>query len=359
MRGTRQHGHGGRNTDANTTARKPRDRGTWTEVVTRLARPAAGRSLWQVANTLLPYAFLWYAMARSVTLSYWITLLLAIPAAGFLVRLFIIFHDCGHHSFFASRRANRILGTALGVLTFTGYDHWRHAHAVQHATAGNLDRRGTGDVWTLTVEEYLAAPWWTRWSYRLLRNPVVLFGIAPLMAFVVVHRFPGRDASPRARASVMWTNVGLLAVAGTLAALLGVRAYLLIQLAVLGLATSVGMWLFYVQHQFEGAYWARREEWDYTDAALRGSSWYRLPRVLQWFTGNIGFHHIHHLNPGIPNYRLEACANADPRLRAVPELTLRTSLRSLAYRLWDERAQAWVGFAAVRARREERLHDGC
>jgi omega-6 fatty acid desaturase (delta-12 desaturase) len=319
-------------------------------VVARYERPTVGRSVWQVANTLVPYAALWYAMARSLSVSYWLTLLLAIPAAGFFVRLFVIFHDCGHNSFFASRRANRVVGTILGMVTFTPYDHWRHLHALHHATSSDLDRRGAGDVWTLTVEEYRAAPWWTRCSYRLLRNPVVLFGVAPLVLFGLIHRFPPLKAGRRARASVLWTDLGLLGTAALIAPLIGIRGYLLIQVAVLTLAASAGMWLFYVQHQFEGAYWARRHEWDYVAAALHGSSFYRLPRVLQWFTANIGFHHIHHLSPGIPNYRLEACANADPRFRAVRHLTLLASLKALTYRLWDERRQAWVGYAAVRSR---------
>jgi omega-6 fatty acid desaturase (delta-12 desaturase) len=327
---------------------------TWKRIVAYYEKPSLSRSLWQVANTLIPYGALWYLMAESVTDSYWLTLALAIPAAGFLVRVFIIFHDCGHGSFFRSRKANTVMGIVTGILTFTPYHQWRHEHAIHHATSGDLDRRGTGDVWTLTVQEYVASSRWRRCAYRLARSPVVLFGIAPIFLFLVLNRFPRWKGDRRERNSVVWTNLGILGMAAVLASLLGIKTYLLIQLPVLLIAGTVGVWLFYVQHQFEGAYWARRGEWDYVAAALHGSSYYRLPKVLQWFTGNIGFHHIHHLSPGIPNYNLEKCHNADPLLQSATHITLLASLRSLTYRLWDEQRQKWVGYGHVRALRRGR-----
>jgi len=335
----------------------PRDNSSWKRSVACHEKPTLSRSVWQVANTVVPYGVLWYLMYRSLAISYWMTLALAIPAAGFHVRLFIIFHDCGHGSFFRSRKANDILGVITGILAFTPYYQWRHTHAIHHATSGDLDRRGIGDVWTLTVREYLDASRWRRFAYRLVRNPVVLFGIAPLLYLVVKHRFPWRKADRRDRNSVFGTNLAILAMAALLGWLLGIKAYLLIQLLVLMIAGSVGVWLFYVQHQFDGAYWARRDQWDFVTAALHGSSFYELPRVLQWFTGNIGFHHIHHLSPGIPNYNLEKCHKADPLFQGVARITLLSSLHSASYRLWDERQQTWVGYRHLRMLRSRRTGD--
>ncbi len=330
------------------------DTSTWKEVVFKYQTPTLSRSLWQVANTVVSYGLLWYVMYRSVAISYWITLALAIPAAGFLVRIFIIFHDCGHGSFFRSRKANDTLGVITGILAFTPYYQWRHKHAIHHATSSDLDRRGTGDIWTMTVREYLEAPHWKRFAYRLVRNPVVLFGIAPLLLLVVGQRLPWRKADRRERANVSWTNLAILGMAALLGWLLGIKAYLMIQVTVLMIAGAVGVWLFYVQHQFDGAYWEHRDRWDFVTAALQGSSFYRLPRVLQWFTGNIGFHHIHHLSPGIPNYNLEKCYKADPRFRDVKRITLLSSLKSSTYRLWDEERHTWVGYGYLRTLRPER-----
>jgi len=330
------------------------DKTAWKRLVARYEKPALSRSVWQAANTIVSYGVLWYLMYRSVEISYWITLLLAIPAAGFLVRIFIVFHDCGHGSYFKSRKANDTLGVITGILAFTPYYQWRHKHSIHHATSSDLDRRGTGDVWTLTVQEYLASSRWRRCAYRLVRNPVVLFGIAPLLLLVVGQRFPWRKADRRERTNVFWTNLAILGMAVLLSWLLGFKAYLMIQGTVLMIAGSVGVWLFYVQHQFEGAYWEHRGRWDYVTAALQGSSFYKLPRVLQWFTGNIGFHHIHHLSPGIPNYNLEKCHRADPLFQAVERVTLLSSLKSLTYRLWDEERQTWVGYGYLKGLRSGR-----
>lgn len=328
----------------------------WKALVAEHQKPNRWRATWQIVNTFGGYAALWGLMYASLRVSWWLALPLAVVAGGFLVRAFIIFHDCGHGSFFASRRANDFWGFVAGLLTFTPYYHWRWEHAIHHASAGDLDRRGVGDVWTMTVQEYLDASRWKRFSYRLTRNPFVLFVIAPLFLFLVLERFPARGASPRDRRSVLWMNLSLLAFAAGMSAVFGVVPYLVLQLVAIAVAASAGVWLFYVQHQFEDAYWERGEDWDYTEAALRGSSFYRLPRVLQWFSGNIGFHHIHHLSPRIPNYNLERCHRSDPMFHEVKPVTLRKSLRTATLRLWDEASRKLIGFRQLRKlqRRGER-----
>ena len=249
--------------------------------------------------------------------------------------------------------ANHVLGAITGVLTFTPYYHWRREHAIHHASAGDLDRRGTGDVWTLTVQEYLEASRWKRFAYRLARNPVVLFGLAPLYLFVLQQRVPSLKAPLRERCSVDWTNLGIGALAAGLIGIFGLQAYLSIQLTVLMTAGSAGVWLFYVQHQFEGVYWERGDEWDYATAALQGSSFYKLPRVLQWFSGNIGFHHIHHLSPRIPNYHLEKCHQAEPLFQTVKPVTLFSSFKSFTFRLWDEQRRKLVGYRHLKNLRRQ------
>jgi omega-6 fatty acid desaturase (delta-12 desaturase) len=320
----------------------------WKEVVAKYQQPALRRSLWQVINTLLPYAALWCLMYWSLGVSYWLTGALALLAAGFLVRVFIIFHDCGHGSFFRSQKANDMLGRITGLLCFTPYRHWRWEHALHHATSGDLDRRGTGDVWTLTVQEYLEASRWKRFAYRLARNPFVLFVLAPMFLFLIKQRFPSAKAPRRERRSVYGTSLAVLALVTGLSALFGLKTYLLLQLSILAAAGTAGVWLFYVQHQFEGVYWERRDEWDYCTAALKGSSFYKLPKVLQWFSGSIGFHHIHHLSPRIPNYNLEKCHQAEPLFQTVKPVTLFSSFKSLTFRLWDEQRRKLVGFRAVK-----------
>jgi omega-6 fatty acid desaturase (delta-12 desaturase) len=287
-------------------------------------------------------------MYLSRAVSWWITIPLAVLAGAFLVRAFIIFHDCGHGSFFKSRAANDFWGFLSGVLTFTPYYHWRWEHSLHHATSGDLDRRGTGDVWTLTVQEYLESSRWKRFSYRLARNPIVLFVLAPIFLFLIKHRVPKANANRRERYSVYWMNLAILGVAVALSAVFGIKAYVLIQLTALLVAGSAGVWLFYVQHQFEGVYWERRDEWDYAAAALQGSSFYKLPRVLQWFSGNIGFHHIHHLSPRIPNYNLEKCHQADPLFQTVKAVTLFSSFKSLTFRLWDEQRRKLISYRDLR-----------
>jgi len=323
----------------------------WREIVAKYQDSSAWRGGWQLVNTLIPYAALWYLMWRCLAVSYWLTAPLAILAGGFLVRAFIIFHDCGHGSFFKSRRANDVVGFITGVLTWTPYHHWRWQHAIHHGSAGDLDRRGVGDIWMWTVQEYLEASRWKRFAYRMARNPAVLFGFAPLYLFFIQQRIPMSQAPPRERRSVHWTNLAILGMAVGLSFAFGLKAYILLQLAVTMVAGAAGIWLFYIQHQFEGVYWKRREDWDYEAAALRGSSFYKLPKVLQWFSGNIGFHHIHHLNPRIPNYRLEKCHRAEPLFQSVKPVTLLSSLKALSYRLWDEQREKLIGYRELARQR--------
>lgn len=320
----------------------------WKNVVAQYQEPVVRRSVWQLVNTLVPYGLLWYLMYLSLGVSYWLTGVLALLAGGFLVRVFIIFHDCGHGSFFKSRKANDILGSVAGVLSFTPYHHWRWEHALHHASAGDLDRRGTGDVWTLTVQEYLEASRWKRFLYRLARNPFILFVLAPVFLFLIKQRFPSRKAGRRERYSVYGTNLAILAFGTGMSMLFGLQTYLLLQLGVLIVAAMAGVWLFYVQHQFEGVYWERRQEWDYCAAALQGSSFYKLPKILQWFSGNIGFHHIHHLSPRIPNYNLEKCHRAESLFQTVKPVTFFASFKALTFRLWDEQRRKLVSFRALK-----------
>ncbi len=326
----------------------------WKKLVAEYQEPNRWHASWQIVNTIGSYAGLWYLMHLSLRVSWWITLPLAVLAGGLLVRVFIIFHDCGHGSFFESRLANDIWGFIAGILTFTPYYHWRWEHSLHHATAGNLDRRGVGDVWTLTVQEYLESSRWKRFAYRLARNPIVLFVLTPLFLFVVMQRIPSPKASRRERHSVWWMNLAILGMITGLSSVFGIVPYFLIQLTAMAVAGSAGVWLFYVQHQFEDAYWERGEDWGYTEAALRGSSFYKLPRILQWFSGNIGFHHIHHLSPRIPNYNLERCHRSDPMLQDVKPITLFSSMRSITLRLWDESAKKLIGFRHLKDLRKRR-----
>jgi acyl-lipid omega-6 desaturase (Delta-12 desaturase) len=320
----------------------------WKKIVAKYQKPSAARACWQIVNTVIPYALLWFLMYHTLAVSWWLTAPLAILAGAFLVRAFIIFHDCGHGSFFKSRAANDVWGFLCGMLTFTPYYHWRWEHALHHATSGDLDRRGTGDVWTMTVQEYLESSRWKRFAYRLARNPIVLFVLAPLFIFLLQQRIPKTKADRRERSSVYWMNLAILGLAIVMATIFGLKDYLLIQLMVIMVAGSSGVWLFYVQHQFEGVYWERRDEWDYAAAALKGSSFYKLPRVLQWFSGNIGFHHIHHLSPRIPNYNLEKCHKANPLFQQVKAVTLISSFKSFTFNLWDEQRRHLVSFRELK-----------
>ena len=330
--------------------------GEWKKIVAEFQAPSTARALWQLINTLGPYLLLWYLMYLSLAVSWWLTLPLAILAGAFLVRVFIIFHDCGHGSYFKSTRANDALGFLAGLLTFTPYYHWRWEHSIHHASAGDLDKRGTGDVWTMTVQEYLESSRWKRFAYRLARNPVVLFVIAPLFLFLIQQRFASARANPRERASVHWMNLAIFGMAAALIWIFGFMPYLIIQLTVMALAGGAGVWMFYVQHQFEDVYWERSESWDYTAAALQGSSFYKLPKIFQWFSGNIGFHHIHHLSSRIPNYHLERCHRSHPMFQEVKPITLFSSLKSFSLRLFDEKRRKLVGYRDIRHLRRQQRH---
>jgi acyl-lipid omega-6 desaturase (Delta-12 desaturase) len=326
------------------------EKSRWQEVVARYASPDLRRSLWMVVNTMVPFISLWILMILSVRISYLLTLLLAFPTAGFMMRTFIIFHDCGHGSFFKSRRANDAMGIITGLINFTPYHRWRHEHAIHHATAGDLDRRGVGDVYTMTVREYLEAPWWKRFGYRVFRNPVAMFLFGPLIVFVFVQRIPVPGLGRRELASVWWTNLALAAIIGSVCWAIGWQTYLLVQLPVMILGAGAGVWMFYVQHNFDPTYWERQDEWQFVKAGLDGSSFYKLPTVLQWFTGNIGFHHIHHLSPKIPNYKLPQCYKENSIFHIKP-MTLLFSLKSLRLRLWDEEQRIMVGWNALKGYR--------
>jgi omega-6 fatty acid desaturase (delta-12 desaturase) len=323
---------------------------SWKAVVARYQTPSVKRAVWQLVTTIVPLLGVFALMDWSLSVSYWLTLALAVPAAGLAIRTFIIMHDCGHGSFLPSRLWNDIVGWVTGILTAVPYAHWRREHAIHHANSGHLDGRGTGDITTLTVREYLALSRFGRLRYRLYRNPLVLLVFGPAYLFVK-HRWPSRKvAGKREVVNVLGTNVALAGMITALSLLIGFREFLLIWVPILLLSGSAGVWLFYVQHQFEDAYWRGEGEWDYATAAVMGSSYFRLPKVVQWFTGNIGFHHVHHLSPRIPNYRLEHCHRENPELQRVTTLTLRQSIRTLGLKLWDEESGRMVGFRDLRSR---------
>jgi omega-6 fatty acid desaturase (delta-12 desaturase) len=304
------------------------------------------KSTWQIINSVIPFLTIMIAMYWSLQYSYLITLILAIPAAGFMVRIFIILHDCGHGSFFKSKRINNIVGGIAGLITYVPYNQWRYDHAVHHATCSDLDRRGIGDVWTLTVSEYTALPAWKKLLYRLYRNPFVLFVLGPLYMVLINNRLPTRGAKKREKRSVYMTNLGLLLIIATMSFTIGIKAYIMIQLPVMIIAWSAGIWLFYVQHQFEDVYWETHEQWDYYDAAMSGSSFYKLPIILQWFTGNIGFHHVHHLSSRIPNYNLQTCHEDIEEFKNIKPVTFWSSLKLMKLSLWDEKSRNLISFNA-------------
>ncbi|MDE2027612.1 MAG: fatty acid desaturase [Candidatus Omnitrophica bacterium] len=328
----------------NTPAVNPKKEQSWQKVVAKYSNPQRSCSIGQLLNTLIPYALLWVVMVKCLAVSFWLMLPFSVLAAGFMVRIFIIFHDCGHGAFFKSQKANNFWGFVAGVLTFTPYQHWRHSHAIHHSHAGDLDERGWGDVWTMTVEEYLLASRWVRIKYRLARNPFCLFIVGPTVLFLIAHRLPFQKAGEREMQGVHATNLGILSLAVVMSSLIGLKAFLLIELPSVIVMATAGVWLFYVQHQFEGVYWERHTKWDYVTQAMQGSSFLKLPKILQWFTGSIGFHHIHHLCPRIPNYFLERCYIENSMFQQIKPITFLKSFKSLAFRLWDEQHRELVGF---------------
>ncbi|WP_078428099.1 fatty acid desaturase [Alkalihalobacterium alkalinitrilicum] len=305
-------------------------------------------SVWQIVNTMVPFFVLWVLAYASLSVSYVLTFILCTIAAGFLVRIFIIFHDCCHQSFFKNRRANQILGTITGIMTFCPYEQWKHSHSVHHATSSNLNKRGTGDVWVLTVDEYVSASILKRIAYRLYRNPFVMFVLGPIYIFLIEYRFNMKNARMKERLNTYLTNFSIVSIIAVLCWAIGWQAFLLIQGPIFLISGSLGIWLFYVQHQFEDSYFENEDEWDYVKAALEGSSYYKLPKVLQWLTGNIGFHHIHHLSPRVPNYKLEEVHNKHQALQEVQTITIGSSLKSLRFRLWDENNKKFIAFNEIK-----------
>jgi omega-6 fatty acid desaturase (delta-12 desaturase) len=323
----------------------------WLPILNRYRAPNHLRSLIEIVITVGPFVLLWITMWASLRWSYLLSLALAVPAAGFLVRLFMIQHDCGHGSFFRRRLANDWTGRAISVLTLTPYDHWRRSHAVHHASSGNLERRGIGDIATLTVSEYLALSRWRRIAYRLYRHPFVMFGLGPAYLFIVQHRFPAGETLTRWRSwlSPMATNAAIAVLVVGVMWLVGVRQFLLVHLPITLLAASIGVWLFYVQHQFEETFWAKASMWTMPEAALYGSSHYDLPAVVRWFTANIGVHHVHHLCSRIPYYQLSRVLRDHPELRKVGRITLLDSIRCVRLVLWDEACRRLISFRQLRA----------
>ncbi len=328
---------------------QPADERSLRAALAPYAVPRPARALSNLFTSVVPYLALIAAACFALRVSDAAAVALSVLAAGFLVRTFIVFHDCAHGSFLPSKRTNAALGATLGVLVYTPFAVWRREHAVHHATAGDLDRRGVGDIQTLTVDEYLAQPWWSRLRYRLFRNPLVMFGLGPLWVVLLEPRIVSWSAPQRLRRSTLGTDLALVVMIVALCLLLGWTGFVIVQLPALLVSGSVGIWLFYVQHQFEDTYWQESETWSYEDAALKGSSHLKLPRILQFLTGNIGLHHVHHLNPRIPNYNLQAAHDDNPALHAVPTISVMEGLRATRLKLWDERQRKLVGFKTARA----------
>jgi acyl-lipid omega-6 desaturase (Delta-12 desaturase) len=324
---------------------------SWLPILNRYRAPSHVRSWIELLVTAVPFVLLWIAMWACLRWSYWLSLAIAVPAAGFLVRLFMIQHDCGHGSFFRQRLANAWAGRVIGVLTLTPYDHWRRSHAAHHASSGNLDRRGIGDIATLTVAEYLALPRWRRMAYRVYRHPLAMFGLGPAYLFLVRHRYPAGAALNcwQSWLSPMATNAAIAATVVATMWLVGVQPFLLVHVPITLLAASIGVWLFYVQHQFEETFWARASTWTMPEAALHGSSHYDLPFVMRWFTANIGVHHVHHLCSRIPYYRLSQVLRDHPELKDVGRITLLQSIGCVRLTLWDEAQRRMISFRQLRA----------
>ena len=335
--------------EQNSTNQKDTDL-SWQKMVLKYTSPDS-RSIWQIVNSLVPYLILWFLMYKSLAYPYWITLLLAVPASGFLIRLFIIFHDCGHGSFFKSKKAGTIVGMITGILSFTPYRPWHRQHAIHHATSGNLDKRGMGDVLTMTVDEYLKSSKWDKFMYRAFRNPFGMFLIGPIFVIFIQHRITKKRMSAEEKSNVYFTNIVLLLMAVGLSLIMGLKAYLLIQLPILLISHSMGIWLFYIQHQYDDVEWERGDVWDYKTAALRGCSFLKLPAIFQWFTGNIGYHHVHHLSSRIPNYKLEACHNENEIFKDIKPITFSSTFKALNLSLWDENKQKLISFREMKISR--------
>jgi len=315
----------------------------WTSIIRRYTQPDSVKSWWQVINSFVPYLLLWVLMIYSLKYSYWLTLALSMIAAGFLVRIFIIFHDCGHKSFFKSKKLNHVVGIIAGGFAFTPYHKWHYEHLVHHRTVGNLDKRGVGDVMTWTVEDFKNSPKKKQLFYRLYRNPVIMLIIVPFFVNTLINRIPNKKLSTRINLLVHLTTLVLIIAITLVCLLIGFKTFVLIQIPVMVFASDFGLWLFYVQHQFKDVVWERTDNWDYTTISMYGASYLKFPKILQWFSGNIGFHHMHHLSSKIPNYNLEKCLRENTIFQK-EYLTLRSSFQCLKYRLWDEDNHKLISF---------------
>ena len=322
---------------------------SWETVIMKYNHPDLRKSIWQICDSVIPYSIMWYLMYRSLQYPYWVTLLLSLVATGFLIRIFIIFHDCGHRSFFVSKRANNIVGMIMGIMAFTPFYKWHHQHWIHHATSGNLDKRGIGDVWTMTVDEYMKSSRWNRFLYRAFRNPFIMFTLGPLLVVLVQNRIAKKDLTRSEKWNVYFTNIVVLLIAVAISLVIGIKAYLLIQLPIILIGHSVGIWLFYIQHQFDDVEWERQNKWDYKLSAISGSSFLKLPAVLQWFTGNIGFHHVHHLSSRIPNYNLAKCHYENEIFKNVKPIKLFSTFKALTLGLWDETNRRMISFRKLSA----------
>ena len=324
----------------------------WNRILAPYRGADTRQSVTQLVTSAAGFTILWYATLRSLEVSWWLTATLVFPTAGFMMRLFMIQHDCGHGSFFKSRSARDWVGRCIGLILLTPYDYWKRTHAYHHAHSGDLQFRGFGDVDTFTVAEYLSWPRFKRLRYRLYRNPLVLFGLGPFYQFFIKHRYPA-DAPRSWRAawrSIWWTNVALLGVAGVMVATVGLGPFLAVHVPVTMVATTFGLWMFYVQHQFEHTYWHWHQEWDYYDASLYGSSYLVLPKPLQWLTANIGVHHVHHMSARIPNYKLQRAHDENPEFHVVTKVRFRDTLRLINLSLWDEERQRLIRFKDLKNR---------
>jgi omega-6 fatty acid desaturase (delta-12 desaturase) len=317
---------------------------SWQKIVLKYNTPSLRKSTWQLCNSIIPYFSLWFLMYYSLRYPYWVTLLLAFVASGFLIRIFIIFHDCAHGSFFKSQSTNKLFGMICGILTFTPYHKWQHLHNIHHATASNLDKRGIGDIWTLTVDEYRNSSKWKRFFYRAFRNPFFMFTLGPLFLLLIHNRLTTKIMTAEDRKNIYFTNILLFLIVAGMFFLLGLKAFLLIQVPLILISHVIGIWLFFIQHQFEDVEWDRNIHWNYKKAAMHGSSYLKLPAILQWFTGNIGYHHVHHLSPRIPNYNLERCHFENEMFSNIKPIKFLDLFRAFSLHLWDEQNQTMIPF---------------
>ena len=305
-------------------------------------------SVRQLVNTIPPFILAWFLAYQALDVSIWLTIALSVVAAAFVIRTFIIFHDCTHGSFFKNKKANAIVGTITGIMTLFAYEKWKREHSIHHASSGNLDKRGVGDIWVMTIEEYVEASKWERFKYRMYRNPLVMFGFGPLFLVLISSRFNRKDARKKERNNTYLINISLVVIYTLLILAIGWQAFVIVQGTTMFVAGAFGIWLFYVQHTFEDSYFEDENEWDYVKAAVEGSSYYQLPKVLQWVTGNIGFHHVHHLSPRVPNYNLEKAHESSPPLQQETTIDLKSSLKSLRYKLYDAQNKTFVTFGDIK-----------